>query len=159
MGNRRRARELAMQALYYIDMSHRNREEALSLFCRHFTPSKKVESFFIRLTAGVLRDGDVIDGIIEGRSEHWRVDRMACVDRNVIRIAVFEMMRHTDTPARVIINEAIDIGKKFGTDESGPFINGILDSVRIGIESGDIRTLPDPPATASDQDTSLGSDS
>ncbi|MGD9017856.1 MAG: transcription antitermination factor NusB [Desulfobacterales bacterium] len=159
MGNRRRARELAMQALYFIDMSHRNREEALSLFCRHFTPSKKVEPFFIRLAAGVLRDADAIDGIIEGRSEHWRVDRMACVDRNVIRIAVFEMMRHPETPARVIINEAIDIGKKFGTDESGPFINGILDSIRIGIELGDIRPMADPPTSASDQKPSLGSDS
>ncbi|MFZ7125030.1 MAG: transcription antitermination factor NusB [Desulfobacterales bacterium] len=145
MGNRRRAREMAMQALYYIDLSRRRPEEALALFRKTFSPSKKVEPFFAELVEGVLRDKRLLDGVIETYSDNWRVSRMACVDRNVIRIAVYEMLRHPDIPPKVSINEAIDIGKKFGTEESGPFINGILDGMRLALEQGRIEPLPPPP--------------
>nr|CBX29534.1 N utilization substance protein B homolog [uncultured Desulfobacterium sp.] len=75
-----------------------------------------------------------IDGIIERFSSNWKISRMSCVDRNIMRIAVFELVWCDDIPCKVSINEAIDIGKKYGTDESGPFINGILDSVRDAVE-------------------------
>lgn len=145
MGNRRHARELAMQALYYIDMSHRQPKEALSLFRQNFSPPKRIEAFFRDLVDGVLQNRDTIDRIIERFSDHWRVSRMAAVDRNVIRIAVYEMLQHPDIPPKVSINEAIDIGKRFGTDDSGPFINGILDGVRLAIDRGEIAPLPAAP--------------
>ena len=84
-----------------------------------------------------------IDAIIEDYSSNWKVSRMSCVDRNVMRIAVFELKWCSEIPSKVSINEAIDIGKKFGTDESGAFINGILDSIRIAIEDNRIPVASD----------------
>jgi N utilization substance protein B len=135
-----------MQALYYIDLSHRDTEDALALFRRAFTPPKKVEPFFDELVRGVWRDRKAIDRIVERYSDHWRVSRMACVDRNILRIAVYEMLRHRDIPPTVSINEAIEMGKRFGTDASGPFINGILDRVRMAIDNSEIEPLPDLPS-------------
>ena len=139
MGYRRRSRELAMQALFCIDMRQTDPRQMLELFCRNFTPPKKVLPFFIKLISGVLQEKDQIDGIIEQISSNWKVSRMACVDRNIIRIAVYELLCLTDVPAKVSINEAIDIGKKFGTEESGAFINGVLDSIRKMVDMGKIK--------------------
>ena len=127
-----------MQALFFIDMRQNDATEMLNLFCRNFSPSKKVFPFFIKLINGVIVRKDQIDGIIEQISSNWKVSRMACVDRNIIRIAVYELLCLTDVPSKVSINEAIDIGKKYGTDESGAFINGVLDSIRKLHELGKI---------------------
>jgi len=81
--------------------------------------------------------------LIERFSRNWRLSRMSCVDRNIMRIAVYEMLFCSDIPAKVSINEAIDIGKKYGTEESGAFINGILDSVRIDSEALSLQKIPD----------------
>ena len=134
MGNRRKARELAMQALFYIDMRKDNPSKMLDFYCRCFNPSKNVLPFFLKLVEGVIEARPEIDAIIESYSSNWKVSRMSCVDRNVMRIAVFELISCSEIPSKVSINEAIDIGKKFGTEESGAFINGILDSIRIAIE-------------------------
>jgi N utilization substance protein B len=135
MGYRRKARELAMQALFYMDMRKNISTEAFDFYCLHFPPSKKVQPFFFMLVNGVIRLGSEIDAIIERYSSNWKISRMSCVDRNVMRIAVFELLYCQDIPPKVSINEAIDVGKKFGTEESGAFINGILDSVRIAMEN------------------------
>jgi N utilization substance protein B len=137
MGNRRRSREIAMQALFYIDMNDLGEitaEVKLDLFCQNFSPSKKVYSFFRTLVEGVIGSKHDIDSIIERFSDNWKISRMSCVDRNILRIAVYEFINCEDIPPKVSINEAIDIGKKYGTDESGAFINGILDSIRIAME-------------------------
>jgi transcription antitermination protein NusB len=139
MGYRRRSRELAMQALFYMDTRHRLSIEMLDLFCLNFSPSANVRPFFQTLVQGVIEKKNDIDHIIEKLSSNWKVSRMACVDRNVIRIAIYEMLCLKDIPSKVSINEAIDIGKKYGTEESGAFINGILDSIRKITESGQIR--------------------
>ncbi|UCD91468.1 MAG: transcription antitermination factor NusB [Desulfobacterales bacterium] len=139
MGNRRKSRELAMQALFYIDMSQNDANDLLDRFCENFKPSAKVLSFFIKLVKGVLEARSDIDKIIERFSDNWKLSRMSCVDRNVIRIAVYELLCCSDIPYKVSINEAIDVGKKFGTEESGAFINGILDSIRMALESEDIK--------------------
>ncbi|UCD33263.1 MAG: transcription antitermination factor NusB [Desulfobacterales bacterium] len=139
MGNRRKSRELAMQALFYIDMSQNDANDLLDRFCENFKPSAKVLSFFIKLVKGVLEARSDIDKIIERFSDNWKLSRMSCVDRNVIRIAVYELLCCNDIPYKVSINEAIDVGKKFGTEESGAFINGILDSIRMALESEDIK--------------------
>jgi N utilization substance protein B len=79
-----------------------------------------------------------IDPLIEKHSRHWKLDRMSCVDRNIMRLAVFEILCCEDIPPKVSINESIDIAKKYGTEDSGAFINGIIDSIRIAFENGEI---------------------
>jgi N utilization substance protein B len=144
MGNRRKSRELAMQALFYMDMNtNGSKETALERFCTNFTPSKKARPFFLKLVNGVLQTKHELDSIIENFSDHWKIGRMACVDRNIIRIAVFELLYCRDIPSKVSINEAVDIGKRFGTEESGAFINGILDSIRMALEENRIKAKSD----------------
>lgn len=138
MGNRRRSRELAMQALFFMDMNQALSEEMVDLYCNNFPPSKKLLPFFLELVRGVILSRARIDSIIDQYSSHWKLKRMSCVDRNIIRIAVYEMLFRNDIPSKVSINEAIDVGKKFGTEDSGSFINGILDSIRISIEKEEI---------------------
>jgi len=135
MGIRRKARERALQALFFADMCRYDAEDALRLFCTHFNPSEPILSFFTLLTEGVVQNRRSIDVIIERFSKHWKLGRMSCVDRNILRVAVFELLNCTDIPAKVSINEAIEIGKKFGTEDSGAFINGILDSIRLAMET------------------------
>jgi N utilization substance protein B len=139
MGTRRRARELAMQALFYMDARREFSEELLGCFCGSFSPKPEVRPYFLRLMGGVVKVKNELDALIEQFSENWSLSRMSGVDRNVMRIAVYELICCRDIPAKVSINEAIDIGKKFGTEDSGAFINGILDSIRRASETGDIR--------------------
>ncbi len=134
MGTRRQARELAMQALFYMDMQKHASEEMLEYFCGCFCTSKKSRPFLIKLVNGVLDEKGQIDALVERFSQNWQINRMSCVDRNVMRIAVYEMLYCDDIPPKVSINEAVDIGKKFGTQESGAFINGIMDSIRAALE-------------------------
>ncbi len=138
MGMRRRSRELAMQALFFMDMQQDLSDEMLACYCGNFPPSKQLSPFFQDLVRGVIHAKSEIDTMIERYSNNWKLSRMSCVDRNVMRIAVFELLFCKDIPSKVSINEAIDVGKRFGTDESGAFINGILDSIRIALENGEI---------------------
>jgi len=138
MGSRRKSRELAMQALFYMDMRQDDSDEILYRFCDNFTPPNKATAFFFRLVKGVIRAKSDIDAIIERFSDNWKLTRMSCVDRNIIRIAAYELICCQDIPPKVSINEAIDVGKKFGTEESGAFINGILDSIHLANKKEDI---------------------
>ena len=138
MGIRRRARELAMQALFYMDSRSNLSQESVEQFCQNFPPSPKMIPFFLKLVEGVLKTQPEIDALIERHSKNWKIHRMSLVDRNVMRIAIYELLYCGDIPAKVSINEAVDIGKKFGTEESGAFINGIIDSIRLAMEKGDI---------------------
>ena len=130
-----------MQALFSMDMGSAFTAEMFADYCRCFPPGKRFQSFFEYLVNGVLQYKADIDTVIEKYSSNWKMRRMACVDRNILRIAVFELLYCADIPAKVTINEAIDIGKKFGSPESGSFINGILDSIRIAIERGQLVTI------------------
>jgi len=123
-----------MQALFYMDMGQNDSKEAVQLFCENFVTSKRNLPFFLELTNGVIEAMPEIDSAIERFSSNWKISRMSIVDRNIMRLAVYEMLFRKDIPSKVSINEAIDIGKKFGTKESGAFINGILDSIRIALE-------------------------
>lgn len=113
------------------------------MFFRCFQPEEPEYSFFEAVTRGVMAYHHQIDRIIEGFSSHWKISRMSCVDRNIMRVAVYELLFREDIPAKVSINEAIDIGKKYGTEDSGAFINGILDSVHLAIEKGEIVAEPE----------------
>ena len=123
-----------MQALFQIEMTQDDSREAIELFCEHFRVPKNAKPFFLRLVEGVREFQHEIDPLITSFSEHWKIDRMSRADRNIMRVAVYELLFCDDIPPKVSINEAIDIGKKFGTEESGAFINGILDSIRISLE-------------------------
>jgi N utilization substance protein B len=150
MGTRRFARELAMQALFSMDMSSAFSPEMLADYRSGFPLNKRVGPYFERLTGGVLQYREDIDKVIERYSSNWKVRRMACVDRNVLRLAVFELLYCGDIPAKVSINEAIDIAKKFGSSESGSFINGILDSIRTALDKQELQTIALPPPVALD---------
>ena len=125
-----------MQALFYMDMRQKSSPEMLALYCQCFAPSQKALPFFTELVSGVMQYKTQIDAIIERFSNNWKLSRMSCVDRNIMRIAVYEMLFCRDIPSKVSINEAIDVGKKFGTEDSGAFINGILDSIRVALDKG-----------------------
>lgn len=133
-----------MQALFSMDMSCSFSEQMLADYCRCFPPGKRFNVFFEHLVTGVLKNREQIDQVIERYSSNWKIRRMACVDRNILRIAVFELLYCEDIPAKVTINEAIDIGKRFGSPESGSFINGILDSIRLAIDKKQLQTTPTP---------------
>ena len=127
-----------MQALFYMDAQKNTSEEMVVRFCDNFCPPEKTLPFFLKLVNGVRQALPEIDALIERFSKNWKVSRMSCVDRNVLRIAIYEMLYCDDIPPKVSINEAVDVGKKFGTEDSGAFINGIIDSIRIAIEKNDI---------------------
>ena len=135
MGVRRGARELALQALFFTDMQTDDRHDAVELFRDQFITDEMVMPFFDTLTQGVLSHKEAIDKAISGHSKNWKVYRMSAVDRNTMRVAVFEILFLEEVPDKVAINEAIEIGKRFGTKDSGAFINGILDAVSIENES------------------------
>jgi len=129
MGHRRKAREIALQVLYQIDVTEVGVDEAVQLFRDGFGIPEEAAEFstqLIRCTADHLRE---IDDLIQACSEHWSLERMSKVDRNILRVAVSEFLYFDDIPPKVTLNEAIDIGKNYGSDNSGSFINGILDAI------------------------------
>jgi len=123
-----------MQALFQMEMNRDDSREAVELFCKHFEVSKNAKPFFLRLVNGVKACQDELDRLIERFSDNWKISRMSGVDRNLMRVAVYELLYCEDIPPKVSINEAIDIGRRFGTEQSPAFINGILDSIRIFLE-------------------------
>ncbi|MEW5723565.1 MAG: transcription antitermination factor NusB [Thermodesulfobacteriota bacterium] len=144
MGLRRLAREIALRILFQYEASEGlTPEETFNLFCRHFAPEfdeekvlgcddpgfEKALPFVRELFFGVASHQEEIDRILGEASEHWRLDRMSRVDRNVMRLAVYEMLFRQDIPPKVSINEAVDLGKAFGAEDSGSFINGVLDRI------------------------------
>ena len=142
MGTRRLSREQALQVLFYIDMNGESEPDPVGLFCSVFAQEHTAGAFFHRLIKGVMDHRAAIDKVIERFSSNWKLSRMSCVDRNVLRLATFELLYCADIPPKVSINEAIDVAKRFGTDESGAFINGILDSIRIAMHNSSLDYVP-----------------
>lgn len=133
-GRRTKARERALQALYQIDVAATDLDEALSRFWKSFEPvEREVMTLAEELVRGVARHRREIDEAIERVSQNWRLDRMARVDRNVLRLATFELAHRSDVPVNVVIDEAIELGKKYGSESSGAFVNGVLDRVAAGL--------------------------
>ena len=130
MTRRRKAREVALQFLYQLDLQGETDPgpQAAEFWARH-PLDEETHEFAEAIVRGTMTRQREIDGIIAGVTEHWDLDRMAVVDRNILRLAVYELGWRAETPPKVVINEAIEIAKKFGTQESSRFINGILDRV------------------------------
>lgn len=129
MRQRRKSRELALQVLYQSDITGQDAAKTLSQLQHHFSPGPERDEFAERIVVGVLKYREEIDQLVERYSENWRLDRMTVIDRNLLRMATFELMYCEDIPPKVTLNEAIDLGKRFGSEESGSFINGILDRI------------------------------
>lgn len=137
MGHRRRAREAAIQLWYQIDQGVFSVEEAWRNYWDIHSVPDDIRVFAELLVFGVAREREAIDHLLSEFSAHWRLPRMAAVDRNILRVALFELLHCPDVPLRVTLNEAIELGKKFGTEESGAFINGILDHIAKTVEKPD----------------------
>lgn len=135
-GNRRKAREDALQILYQLDLNENlSPQAALFHFQSHFNDDgKPIDDFTYRLVDGVTNNLREIDKVIEGVSENWRKERMAAVDRNLLRLGVFELHFCDDIPATVSINEMIELAKQYGSESSPGFINGVLDRVKGALQ-------------------------
>lgn len=154
MGSRRRARECALQMLFQYDLSQPSLEDLFESYWNELTELKaedreKVPAFANRIVTGVITHLAQIDFIISRHAEHWRISRMATVDRNILRLAVYEFLYEPDTPRAVVINEALEIARRFSTPEATQFINGILDAIRRELDetgSPSPQSAPSPPA-------------
>ncbi|WP_224249485.1 transcription antitermination factor NusB [Hyalangium gracile] len=138
MGARRTGRERALQALYQLEMAEgSSSSEALasawSASAEEGKPDPDAVKFAQELVEGVRAHQAEIDQLIEKHSHNWRLDRMSRIDRNVLRLGVFELKYRPDIPKKVSINEAVELGKNFGTEESSAFVNGLLDRVAVAL--------------------------
>lgn len=128
-GTRRKGRELAVQALYQIEMTGDISTDAVDMFLNHFEGTAKAKEFARRLVSGVVSQRSEIDRRIEQSTENWKLTRLAKVDFLILRLATYELVYCPDIPHNVSLNEAIEIAKRFGTDDSAAFINGVLDQI------------------------------
>ncbi|MEK6282141.1 MAG: transcription antitermination factor NusB [Acidobacteriota bacterium] len=136
MGSRRKARECALQMLFAADVAATSQDEVLRTYWAELGDADTEEAareFASRLAAGTLAHLDALDERIRSRAEHWRIPRMAIVDRNILRLAVYEFL-YEPTPRTVAINEALEIARRFSTYEATQFINGILDAIKRDLD-------------------------
>ncbi len=131
MGTRRKARECALQLLYQLDMNEHEPLRVFENFWRQLEEPVEdgIHEFSEQLVDGVWGRREEIDGMIAAYSTNWKVSRMATVDKNILRLAIYELLYCPDIPVKVTLNEAVEIAKRFGTAESSAFVNGILDNV------------------------------
>ncbi len=127
MGSRRRARELALQLLYQHEVTEVPPEQMQAHFEEWKSATDGIRAFADTLLKGTLEHLAEIDDELARQTAHWRLERLAAVDRNILRLAMYELLFHTDTPHAVVIDEAIEIAKKYGAEESARFVNGVLD--------------------------------
>lgn len=149
MQKRRISREKALQFLYQYDTSLESKDFSDSVFRDKFDlfmstfedeqTNPDVNDFTVILTSGTCQHLEAIDRLIEQFSQNWKISRISKIERNILRVSVYEMIYLRTIPPPVTINEAIEIAKKFGSEESGSFINGILDRIKKAIEEGDLQ--------------------
>ena len=131
MRGRRKAREIALQVLYGLNFVDIDVQKALDLFWGNFVAPKTAKEFAAFLVQGTCEHKEELDKLIAGCSDNWSLGRMSKVDINILRLAVFEFLYCEDIPPKVTLNEAVDLGKTFGSENSGSFINGILDALNL----------------------------
>ena len=130
MGERRKSRELALKVLYQMEHGDASAEEALASFADNFAAPARLWDYARQLVTGIYEHAEDIDQALAGASRRWRVERMPRVDRNILRLACFEMLfSDQEVPPKVAINEAVELAKRYGADESPGFINAVLDSL------------------------------
>lgn len=135
MGRRRKARESALQILFQLEFDNSQVEKTISQFWGEKKASESIKDYSSWLVKGILSHQKEIDNLIQSASNHWRISRMAIVDRSILRMAVFELLYETHIAPAIVINEAIEIAKKYSSEEAAAFVNGILDGVRKKLET------------------------
>ncbi len=142
---RRRAREYALQILFQLDLTNSTFDDKLfKNFWEDIKEDTEVKEFANSLIRGTRENIHSIDKIIKKAAEHWSIERMATVDRNILRCAAYELLYRKDIPSAVTMNEAIEIAKKYSTEESASFINGILDKIQKSIQPRMVRQAHHP---------------
>jgi transcription antitermination protein NusB len=140
------ARERALQYLYTLEIDGRQDKTGASAFWEHFNPDDRASAHFFRLVSGVSTHREELDAYISRFSEHWRLERMAAIDRVILRLAVFELLHCPEVPPKVVLNEAVELGKRFGAENSSAFINGILDSfLKSTLPPDEVAAEPEEP--------------
>jgi N utilization substance protein B len=129
MGKRRKARELTVSLLYQLEFHPHRCREVMQEFWAHHPTLPETKEFASSLVIGVREKLDQIDNLVERFTEHWSLKRIALVERNILRLGIYELLFREDIPKKVTLNEAIEIAKLYGSEDSGKFINGILDRI------------------------------
>jgi transcription antitermination protein NusB len=130
MASRRKSRELALQMLFQWEVGGHSSQKVLASFLPPLKADVAVKEFARKLFEGTVENVDTIDPLLRRHAEHWKLERMAAVDRNVLRLASYEFLHEGDTPPAVVINEALELARRFSEASSVEFVNGILDAVR-----------------------------
>jgi N utilization substance protein B len=143
MRGRRKAREIALQVLYGLNFENIDVQKALDLFWSNFVAPKAAKEFAAFLVQGTCEHKEELDKLIAGCSDNWSLGRMSKVDINILRLAAFEFLYCDDIPPKVTLNEAVDLGKTFGSENSGSFINGILDALNLKLNKKNATNLLD----------------
>ncbi|HEU4411095.1 MAG TPA: transcription antitermination factor NusB [Polyangiaceae bacterium] len=129
MGARTSGREAALQMLFALEVSGDPAEAVIRRFWQSFEGQPESKEYAEACVRGVTAALERVDGLVREASLHWRLERMTRVDRNVLRVGAWELLERHDVPRAVILDEAVEMAKRFGTEESGPFVNGVLDRV------------------------------
>ena len=129
MGKRRASRELALKFLYQSEFNPEDREAQMEHFCESTGSGQEITGFMKELVEKVFAQADEVDVLIKKFSDNWTLERMSMVDRNILRLGICELLFESSTPPKVVINESVEIAKKFGSEDSPDFINGILDKI------------------------------
>ena len=129
MATRRRAREVVLQMLFQLEANRDSAAQVVALDRDNFGEGPLPDAFSTELFCAVAKDIEEIDRIIVTASDNWRLERMSRVDRNILRMGVWEIEHPNDTPVRVVINEAVELAKRFGAEDSAAFVNGVLDRI------------------------------
>jgi N utilization substance protein B len=132
MGGRRKARELALQMMYQIDLVNAKLEQMVTDFQPFQQCLPSIQDFSLDLVKRTLNNRQAIDELLAQCAQNWRIERMAIIDRNILRLSICELLYFPDIPGSVTINEAVEIAKKYGSEESSKFVNGILDAIARG---------------------------
>jgi N utilization substance protein B len=142
MGARTSGREAALKMLFGLEATGADANAAIVSFWREFGGEAEERPYADDSVRGVMADRDGLDGIIRTASEHWRLERMTRVDRNVLRLGTWELCHRTDIPRAVILDEAVELAKRYGSEESGAFVNGVLNQIADNLGRRDADAPP-----------------
>ncbi|HEX5481895.1 MAG TPA: transcription antitermination factor NusB [Terriglobia bacterium] len=132
MPSRRKARELALQMLFQWDVGQHAPAEVIATFLKPRELDAETERFACTLFEGTVKETATLDQMVKAQAQHWRLERMAAVDRNILRLALYELLHVPENPPAVVLNEAVELARRFSTADSVEFVNGVLEGVRKG---------------------------
>lgn len=155
MGIRRKAREQAIQVLFGLEFNQTNSMRAIRNYYSLFDNEPKVDQYLHKLVEGVVSRQEELNEVIRRHSTNWRLERMAVVDKNILRIAAYELFFEPEVPRKVAINEAIEIAKRYGSEDSPAFVNGVLDRIALEARGEEDASAADKEEVGEDSDPEL----